>query len=651
MEREPVKRISPSLCLLAGLAVGAATGFAQPLRQPPTPAERAYAAKIGWPSAAEQLGAMIGSVYVPGHDGVAGSVGNRAFQSWLLLYRWCELLSRQEPDELVRLLGQYFYVDSNSRRPGGITFVPPGRSPPADFQPVPLAELKRIAADADSTHDAISRLLPSSFVPASGTIADRLKPEFLAAMANDEEFLRAFFANLSERDYAPAALEILQGIWLAEPAKWKDYRNLALALALVRDQTPPDWWPHQQVKPSDVPRDKATPLDEFRFWVASNEGQRLYNDLRRLEPEDLKFVVDAPVAESELEWAQKNARYPRADFGRAFSAIDYRYDRLPAQAYTWTEGPYTLAAIRHLGGICVDQAYFAMLAGKARGLPTLFFTGQGTDGGHAWFGYMKGEGRWDMNCGRYQNQNYAVGEALDPQTWRPINDHELSSLAESFRRTPAYLASQDDLVVARIFEKSGEARREAAALDSAISVSPRNDLAWAAKGEFLERSGASADEKKAFHEAAIKQFVNNEDLKVSHQRALAALARGAGDAASAANLESQIISQNRSKRSDLSVNAAAEKLSGLVDQKKFDEAMREYRNLLGRLARTTGGSFFYEIAEPFARSLAKNGDTASARRAVDLARTALRPESGSILDQDLTALADRLAGSKAGGSH
>jgi len=643
-----VKRISPTLCLLAALAFGIGTGFAQAFRQPPTPAERAYAAKIGWAAAAKQLGAALGAAYLPGHDGVAGSVGNQAFESWLLLYRWSELLSRREPDELVRLLGQYFYSDPKSTRPGGVTFVPPGRTPPAGVRPLPTADLQRMTADADSLRDAISSLLPPTFTPGSGMIADRLRPEFLAAMSKDEPFLRAFFANLSDRDYAPAALEILQSIWLAAPAKWVEYRNLAIALALVRDQTPPEWWPHQQVKPADVPRDKGTPVDEFKFWVASNEGQRLYNDLRRLEPEDLKFVVDAPVAASELEWAQKNARFPRGDFGRAFSEIEYRYDRLPNQAYTWTEGPYTLAAIWKLGGICVDQAYFAMLAGKGRGLPTLFFTGQGADGGHAWFGYMKGEGRWDMNCGRYQNQNYAVGEALDPQTWLPINDHELVSLAESFRRTPAYLASRDDLVMARLFQSRGDTRREAAALDSAIAVSPRNDLAWAAKGGFLERTQAAADEKKAFHEAAIQQFVNNEDLKVGHQQALAALARSSGDAVSAEALESKIISQNRSKRSDLSVNAAADRLSALVDEKKFDEAMVEYRNLLGRLARTTGGSFFYDIVTPFARSLARNGDTTSARRAVALARTALRPEDGSILDQDLTDLAGRLAAPKAG---
>ncbi len=641
-------KLTLHLLILALLLAAPTASHAQNLRQPPTPTERAYAARIGWAAAATQLGGALTAAYQPGHGGAAGSVGNTAFQSWLLLYQWCELLSRAEPSELTRFFERFFFVDPSSPRPGGITFVPSGRTPHENLLPLPTAQLKALASEPEAVRTAVSHLLPPAFSPGSGSIADALNPDFLHAMTGDETFLRAFLPNLSNRDYAPAALKILETIWLGEPKKWADYRTLAIAIALVRDQQPPAWWPHSQVQPADVPRNTTRPLDEFRFWIASNESQRLYNDLRQLDVEELKFVIDAPIAASELEWAQKNARFPRADFGRAFSSIAYRSSRLEAQAYTWNDGPYTLAAIHEHGGICVDQAYFAMLSGKARGLPTLYFTGQGTDGGHAWFGYLKSEGRWDMDCGRYENQNYAVGEALDPQDWLPINDHELAFLAQSFRRTPAYLASQNDLTMAGLFAAAGDPRRELAALDSAISVSPRNDLAWAAKGAFLDRTHAPSALRRAFHEDAIKQFSNNDDLKVSHQRALAALSRDNGDEASAQALETKIISQNRRTRSDLSVNAAATRLAGLVDAKKYDDAFREYRNLLSRLGRTSGGNFFYEIVVPFTHALARSGDISSARRAVDAARTTLRPESGSILDQDFTALESSLSPPAAG---
>jgi tetratricopeptide (TPR) repeat protein len=659
------------LILTAMLAMSS-LARAQNLRIPPTPQQSAYAAKLGWKPAAEQLGKALRAGYTPGKPGLAGAVGSPAFQSWLLLQRWCELLSRDSQDELARYLSHFFVLDDS--RGDRLTFLPSGWTMPENAKPVPADTIRRLVDDADSRSTTLARLLPTAsvssrisltgdvqtatnlqsaetFSPPAGTIADGLKPEFLAAMAGDEAFLRAFFANLSDRDCAPLVLRILQDIWSANPQKWPAYRNLAIALALVRDQKPPAWWPHDQVQPSKVPANTATPVEEFNFWVASNESQRLYTDLRRLDPEQLKFVVDAPVAQSELEWAQKNARFPRGDFGRAFSSINYRYDRLSSGALSWNEGPYTLEAIRDRGGICVDQAYFAMLAGKGRGLPTLFFTGQGKDGGHAWFGYLKNESRWDMDCGRYVNQNYAVGEALDPQTWLPINDHELASLAESFRRTPAYLASQADLAMAQLFQNAGDNARALAAIDSAIGICPQNDLAWQAKGELLDATHASVAAQRAFHEAALKQFVNNGDIKIVHQRALAGLARTAGNEAEAQQIEAQIISQNRRTRSDLSVGVGADRLFALVKAGKYDDAMTAYRDLLGRIGRTSGGNFYYEIVSPFARALAQSGDRAGAKRSLELARNALRPEAGSILDSDLRSLEKEFAAasSKASG--
>lgn len=663
--------VPPRLALLALAALPALAPLAraQNLRLPPTPPQRAYAAKLGWQSSADVLGKALRAGYMPGKSGLAGAVGSPAFQSWLALYEWCELLARDPEDELTRYLERFFLLDgSHGNR---LTFLPSGWAVPDDVKPAPAATIRHLLADPDSRRSVLGRILPDDLVtavaappgsganapepsqpgatPAGRTLADGLNPAFLTAMAGDEEFLRAFFANLSERDCTPAVLRILQDIWTAEPAKWPAYRNLAIALALVRDQKPPTWWPHDQVPPASVPRGTATPVEEFRFWVASNEGQKLYTDLRRLDPEELKFVIDAPIARSELEWAQKNARFPRGDFGRAFSAIAYRTDRLESGALVWNGGPYTLEAIRKQGGICVDQAYFAMLAGKARGLPTLFFTGQGKDGGHAWFGYLKNEGRWDMDCGRYVNQNYAVGEALDPQTWLPINDHELASLAESFRRSPAYAASQADLAMARLFQSAGDAAHTRAALDSAIAVCPRNDLAWKAKDDFLDATHAPAATKRAFHEAALAQFPNNEDIKVVHQRALVALARAAGDESTAREIESQIITQNRRTRSDLSVSVGADRLFALVDAGKYDDALAEYRNLLGRIGRTSGGNFYYEIVAPFARALARAGDRASAKRSLDLARNALRPESGSILDSEMRSLEKEVAASSNAG--
>jgi tetratricopeptide (TPR) repeat protein len=623
--------------ILAAICVVLCHADGQDVRRPPTEQDRETVTRMGWTQAADSLATALSKAYQPGRTGNYSTAVNASFQSWLLLWQWSELLSRNEINEAGRFLGRYVYPakgDSDAK----FAFLPPGISPPDDLQPLPESLLRELAADRDARKRLFEALLPADYEPVDAPIAARLDPKFLAAMTRDEPFLRTFFANLSENDFAPVALLRLQEIWTEHAKKWAGYLNLAVAIAIVRDQRPPAFWPHPQVRPSDVPIEAISAAAQFAFWVDANENAQLLLDLPKLGADHLKFVIDAPVALTEFTWAQKNIRFPRGDFGRAFSSIEYANDRITSRQFSWKNGAYTLSTIDEDGGICVDQAYFAMLAGKAKGLPTLFFTGQGADGGHAWFGYMKGDDRWDMDCGRYENQNYAVGEALDPQSWLPITDHELKSLAQSFRRTPQYAASAADLVLSRLLERTGSPERALLALDSAIGVSPANDLAWNAKSRFLARTNAPAAAQLAHHEAALKQFASNTDLKVRHQQALARISRAMGANADAEAYESQIISENRRRRTDLSVNAAAQKLTGLVDAKQLDAAMREYRSLVSRLAKTSGGNFFYEIVAPFSRALLDSGDASAAERAVDMARAALRPDDGSILDIDLSSL-------------
>ncbi len=172
------------------------------------------------------------------------------------------------------------------------------------------------------------------------------------------------------------------------------------------------------------------------------------------------------------------------------------------------------------------------------------------------------------------------GEALDPQTWTPISDHELQFLARRFRDTPLFAASQDDILFAELFLAAGQNDRAFRAADSAVSVCPENPDAWNEKTKVLEKTQASLPVRRTHLEAAIKQFTNYRDLRVDYQLALAKVAREQGDTAAADALERQAQYQNKNKRSDLSVSIAAGRLSTLVEQKQFDEAFKEYKKQL-----------------------------------------------------------------------
>ena len=617
--------------------LGSVACFAQDMRQPPSEADIAGIVAEGFSASRDRLGLRLMDAYQPGTMGVSGSSGNAAFQKWLNLWRWAELLSRSEETEAAALVQRHLYT---SKSDGKLWFVGTGES--SDKSHVPLAN-DRVHAFLQSGAEAekfYSRVLRTSMRPDKDDLSQRLRPEFLISLLRDAPFSQAFFQILQPSDYASGVLLALQQTADADPAKWASYKNLAIALAVVHDVAPPAFWPHHQVSTGLVPREETAIGTLFRQWIAANENRQLLFDLRLLSPEQLKFVVDAPIAESELEWARKNVKLPRASFEKVFSQVNYSFQRITDKAYTWDTDPYLLKTLLARGGICVDQAYFAMLAGKARGLPTLFFTGQGADGGHAWFGFMKSDDRWELDAGRYENQNYSVGEALDPQTWTPISDYDLRFLVARSRTRPDFVASMNDLTLARLFEDAGNAAMAARASESAVRTCPSNPSAWAAQGAALQQRGARAAERKSFHEAALKQFASDRDQRTLHQQALAALARSEGDTETADRLERLIVLQNRRKRSDLSVNVAAEKIAALVDAEKFDAAAKEFRTQINTLGATGGGNLFFDVVAPYVLALVDAGKKPDAQRAIALARKALSPEAESLLSQAFDDLAE-----------
>ena len=486
----------------------------------------------------------------------------------------------------------------------------------------------------------------SMFVPAGAkipqeTVGDALGAEAVAAMTSDATLGRELFQNIAEGDLVSVALPLLVEFRAAAGERWSDYTRLAVAMALVYDRPPPAFWPHHQVGQDKILRQKTTPVERFKFWIQNNEDKKLMLDLKKLTVEQAKFVVDAFVPEEELIWAQKNVRLSRTSFEKAFFMIRYDTARLKASKLDWMSPDYRLETIKKEGGICVDQAYFAMIAGKANGLPTLFFSGQGASGGHGWFGYMRSDDKWEVDCGRYASQNYSVGNALDPQTWNRISDHELAYLASRFRDKPEFLKSQLHLRAAQLFEENGDAAGAQTAIENALAACPQNVAAWDAKTALLETQESAGKELLAHASAAAKQFMTNDDIKVRYQKVLASVSRKLGDTSSASSIERKIITQQKDERADLTLDTAAGRLKELTGSKKYDEAYKEFRKLIKKLGETGGGNAFQGVVEPFVESLVAAGESKLAEKSIETAREELRPERGSLLDAAFAALQEK----------
>ncbi len=205
-------RITP---FVVGITLSLAASFglrAQDLRRPPTPADRQQFGSAGWPAARDQLQAALFAAYAPGGSQRPGSTGVTAYKSWLLLWKWADLLSRPE-------------------QPYG-------------------TKTQENASSSTETR----------------TNADILDPAIVRSWISDEALGTMLFATLSPEDNATQVLKNLQEIYQANAAKFREYQALALALAVVYDEPLPPYWPHHQVTQSLI----RSPTRQS--WSASPTG-------------------------------------------------------------------------------------------------------------------------------------------------------------------------------------------------------------------------------------------------------------------------------------------------------------------------------------------------------------------------------------------
>jgi hypothetical protein len=281
------------------------------------------------------------------------------------------------------------------------------------------------------------------------TDADNLKA--FIALGKDDAVSHLFVEKLAPKDVKKVALQNLLQLEQSNGADLHEYAALGVAFSLVFDRPFPKTWPHPQVLQSAVPIGDLDVVKRFNFYVQSNRDHKLEEDPSQLTFEKLVFLVDSEVSLSELEYAQ-HSRITVSHFGDAFFFINYNESRTNTgnMQFTWSLPTYTLHDIETNGGICVDQAYYASVLGKGRGIPTIYFHGQGTGGGHAWFGYLSESGKWELDCGRYESQNFPKGYALNPQTWEPIDDTILTNFFKNGDANTSFHAAENALAWARL---------------------------------------------------------------------------------------------------------------------------------------------------------------------------------------------------------
>lgn len=490
--------------------------------------------------------------------------------------------------------------------------------------------------------------------------------EFLNWLFVRPQVLAAFNETIEPADKPANALLQWRTIWVDDPESRDSLANLAIACSLVFDvpvKINRNVFGFSDDSASNSSESLGNPteasaLARFRFFRDSAKKGSLRVALPEMTPWELVWVVDAPVPDSELVWAQKNVNYSRRDWSKAYGHIRYRMDRATQGVNPYKA--YTLAEIEKEGGICGDQAYFATMTAKANGIPAMIIGGEGDRGGHAWFGYGIARNEWNLNTGRYAD-NYAAGTTRDPQTGRVVKEHELRQRTDPARRTQGYAQSEKLAALAALLDAVGRRELATLAYELALRAAPKNYAAWVARLDNL--AAAKAPSVDWLRESARMRatFAKFSDLVQEIDKRQAEYVAASGDLEGARKLvhrESARMDRKDSERTDLILDAVfreadlAEK-SGHADtigrvyrdalKTKGDEVVA-FRKIATRYyawarANNGGGEVTRELVSFFDR---KHDEPTSDVFAIGAYRNVLKMLAGMAKDQSLGELERRL---------
>jgi len=453
-------------------------------------------------------------------------------------------------------------------------------------------------------------------------------------LLGDFAFSREFFDLLSPYDYLPGVLQTLNHLHGKNRKYFYEYRRLALAIAVVYDVPPPPGWPHFQVPDSILPRELPDIDTAFDYWVDLNERGQCPFDLSKMSVEELKFIVDTPAMD-DFQWVQENIHNKPDKFADVYGRINYRFDRVMNNQFIWRGKDYQLKTILNYGGICVDQAYFAAQAGKAKGIPTLVFRGAGMDGRHAWFGFMPDEGVWEFNGGREGDNRYVTGYAHDPQTWANITDHQLQFLGERFHHSYYYQKSLLHANFANRYLEHNDPVSAQEVAENALRFEKRNQIAWEA---LYSATGLLSDDPRETEKVlrrAAQAFRYNPDLETYYLNRVIKNLENRGEGSRAQREKYLLTIKNKGDRKDISIQQAADRLLENMADDPLAARLRYFRVILLQLGKVGGIDVYDRIVMPFVQQLTASGYKREAYQMLVYAREKFDARSGSMLDLEL----------------
>ena len=401
-------------------------------------------------------------------------------------------------------------------------------------------------------------------------VLDDESRQTLAWLADRPILAATLLMAVTDADRPEAVLAVLTRLRVDHGDRAAAYPDLAAALCVVWDDPPPSRNPAATARD---PAERASGL--FHFYSRA----KLRADLKALPWPLAVYVADNSLAEADIAYALR--RYGRSGAaGGAYSDVPCDSAHLLAGAPKKLDGhEYTLENLAAYGGACDDQAYYAAGVDKSLGLPAVYISGVGGNGGafDAWVGTLDSSAkaaRWDFSQGRPAEQLLWSGEAVDPQTRATLSEADVAVLAEvrsisrEDRLASWAMAKAADLVP----HEAGPAATDAL-LGRAITLCPGNRLAW----ETLADAAGDQEHSEAVF-AAVRKFAANDypEFALNLARRLIARQPAADQLRAWANLSAVL----PARRPDLRARVRVERAGVLRQMNRPDAALAEYGAVL-----------------------------------------------------------------------
>ena len=228
------------------------------------------------------------------------------------------------------------------------------------------------------------------------------------------EAMETVLLTMRDADDSAKVLVFLKDAWTANSDKFPKFFDLAVACAVVFDR---------DVTIGEPLGGESTVngLSRYLWYIEKDEKGKLTVPVHRTKARDLVWVVCAPVATSELDWAIDKLSGSRKSWGNNYGLIEYLMERAVKGLNPYEE--YSFAEIKKEGGICGDQSYFCVNTARAHGIPALILAGETDLGGHAWAAVKTEADQWDTTIGRIGG--VSKGEGGNPQLGAAISEQEI----------------------------------------------------------------------------------------------------------------------------------------------------------------------------------------------------------------------------------